>query len=163
MAAFDVPYWHNHLKQYYVCIINVTVWAKPAIFTYELKFILLPQLIATLNNYACSPPPLANVNWSASPECFSSHVNPWLVKWHQWRAPIWQWAHDITPTVSTCLSWNIGPLWVHVDVIATINFTIVSSSFLFSLCHHPPAPTPLAHPFIYTDPILLNYIKIVKN
>ena len=39
-------------------------------FIHELKFILLPQLIATLNNYACSMPPLANVNWSAFPECF---------------------------------------------------------------------------------------------
>ena len=35
---------------------------KPTMFTYKLKFILLPQLIATLNNYACSLPPLANVN-----------------------------------------------------------------------------------------------------
>ena len=39
-------------------------------FAYKLKFILLPQLIATLNNYACSLPPLANVNWSASPVYF---------------------------------------------------------------------------------------------
>ena len=36
----------------------------------KLKFILLPQLIATLNNYACALPPLANVDWSAFPECF---------------------------------------------------------------------------------------------
>ena len=27
---------------------------KPAMFAYKLKFILLPQLIATLNDYACS-------------------------------------------------------------------------------------------------------------
>ena len=33
-------------------------------FALKLKFILLPQLIATLNNYACSLPPLANVDWS---------------------------------------------------------------------------------------------------
>ena len=39
-------------------------------FTLKLKFILLPQLIATLNNYAGSLPPLANVDWSAFPECF---------------------------------------------------------------------------------------------
>ena len=35
---------------------------KPAMFAFKLKFILLPQLIATLNNYACSLPLLANVN-----------------------------------------------------------------------------------------------------
>ena len=30
----------------------------------------MPQIIATLNNYACSLSPLANVNQSAFPECF---------------------------------------------------------------------------------------------
>ena len=39
-------------------------------FAHKLKFILLPQLIATLNNYACSLPPLAKVDWSAFPEWF---------------------------------------------------------------------------------------------
>ena len=34
-------------------------------FAYKLKFILLPQFIVTLNNYACSLPSLANVDWSA--------------------------------------------------------------------------------------------------
>ena len=43
---------------------------KPAMFALKLKFILLPQLIATLNNYACALPPLANVDWSAFPGCF---------------------------------------------------------------------------------------------
>ena len=33
---------------------------KPDMFAHKLKFILLPQLIATLNNYACALPPLAN-------------------------------------------------------------------------------------------------------
>ena len=43
---------------------------KPDMFAHKLKLILLSQLIATLNNYiyACSLPPLANVNWSAFPE-----------------------------------------------------------------------------------------------
>ena len=43
---------------------------KPDMFILKLKFILLPQLIATLNDYACSLPPLANVDWSAFLECF---------------------------------------------------------------------------------------------
>ena len=30
----------------------------------------LSQLIATLNNYACSLPPMANVDWFTSAECF---------------------------------------------------------------------------------------------
>ena len=41
---------------------------KPDMFAHKLKFILLPQLIATLNNYACSLPPLANPDWSACAE-----------------------------------------------------------------------------------------------
>ena len=55
-------------------IIFATVWAKTDMFTYKLKFILLPQCIAMLNNYASSLPPLANVNRSASPECFFSTI-----------------------------------------------------------------------------------------
>ena len=43
---------------------------KPDMFALKLKFILLPQLIATLNNYACLLPPLANVDWFALPEYF---------------------------------------------------------------------------------------------
>ena len=48
----------------------VTVWANPAMFAYKLKFILLPQPIATLDNYVYSLFPLANVDSSAFPECF---------------------------------------------------------------------------------------------
>ena len=39
-------------------------------FAHKLKFILLPELIATLNEYAWLLPPLANVNWFVFPECF---------------------------------------------------------------------------------------------
>ena len=38
---------------------------KPAMFVHELNLFYFPSLIATLNNYACSLPPLANVNCSA--------------------------------------------------------------------------------------------------
>ena len=46
-------------------------------FAHKLKLILLPKLIAALNNYACSMPPLANVSLSAFPECFLllDHMN----------------------------------------------------------------------------------------
>ena len=55
------------INSYYV---NVTVWAKNSHIRIQIEFILLCQLIATLNNYTCSLPLLANVNWFASPECF---------------------------------------------------------------------------------------------
>ena len=38
---------HMHAHTY------VTVWQKPNIYTYKLKYILLLQLIATPNNYVC--------------------------------------------------------------------------------------------------------------
>ena len=53
-----------------VSICDCQAEQKPDMFALKLKFILLPQLIATLNNYACLLPPLANVDWSAFPECF---------------------------------------------------------------------------------------------
>ena len=44
---------------------------QPSHVCTQVKFILLsPQLIATLNNYSCSLPPLANVNYFAFPEFF---------------------------------------------------------------------------------------------
>ena len=60
---------------------HIKMWLseqKFDMFAYKLKFNLLPQLIATLNNYACSPPRLANVNWSAFPEGFCW---PWIYNW----------------------------------------------------------------------------------
>ena len=49
--------------------------------------------------------------------------------------------------------------------VATLNSTICVFFLLcFSFCHHPPHPrTPPALPLIYTCPILMNSIKIVKN
>ena len=43
---------------------------KPAIFAQQTEINFIAQLITTLNKYACSSPPLTNVNWSALPECF---------------------------------------------------------------------------------------------
>ena len=40
--------------------------------THKLIFVLLPQVIATLNNYTCSLPPLANVHWRV---LFVNHVD----------------------------------------------------------------------------------------
>ena len=49
-------------------------------FAHKLKFILLPQLIATLNNYTRSLLQLANVDWSAFPGCFlvTMYIHNWL-------------------------------------------------------------------------------------
>ena len=50
----------------------------------------------------------------------------------------------MAPTVMQCtsvqtLQWNIGPLWVHVHVIATLNPIICVILLLcLSFCHHPP-------------------------
>ena len=73
-----------------------------------------------LYNYACSLPLLANVNWSAFPECLlPNHVNSHLVKWHQWRAPIWQWGPDVAPTVNASLSRPYGGILAHCGYMYT--------------------------------------------
>ena len=49
----------------------VTVWAKNRhVCTQTEIHFIAPDYIATLNNYTCSLPPLAKVDWSAFPECF---------------------------------------------------------------------------------------------
>ena len=61
-----------HFNLILLSICDYMAQQKPAMFTHRLKFILLvqPIYVATLNNYAWSLPPLANVNWSSLPECF---------------------------------------------------------------------------------------------
>ena len=75
-------------------------------FAHKLKYNLLPQLLATLSNYAYSLPPVANVDWFTFPECFllTMYINLQLMKWHQRRPPIWLWGPDKAPTVSARLS-----------------------------------------------------------
>ena len=163
---------------------------KPVMLACKLNFILLSQLIATLNNYMhvhCLHWLMSN--WSASPihsifsipivyylcfskVLFSDHVNPWwLVKWHQWMAPIWQRGPDIVPTVSTRLSRPCsgilalsGCMYIQfVHIIATLNSNIVHmSSYFFILAFattHPTLMTLLPMPLYTLAPILMNSIK----
>ena len=151
---------------------------KPAMFAYKLNFIciLLPQLIAILNNYMH----VHCLHWIMSTGLllqsvfFSDHVNPWWpVKWHQWRATIWQWGLDIAPTVKTRLSRPCsrilalsGCMYIQfVHIIATLNSTIVILLLCINLFHHPPHLTPLLPMSLYTlTPILMNSMKkIVKK
>ena len=48
---------------------NVIVWHKAAMLAHILKFILLFQLLGTLNNYASLLLPWPTVNYSAFLEC----------------------------------------------------------------------------------------------
>ena len=96
---------------------------------------------------------------------FSNHVNPRLVKWCQWRAPILQWGPDIASTVSTHLSRPCSGKLTLYGCMWTIDklYHCVILLLCFSLCHHPTHPrTPPTHPLIYTDPILMNSMKNKK-
>ena len=118
-------------------------------FALKVKFILLPQLTATLNNCACSLPPLIMWTGLLSLNAFCQPcINPRLVKWRQRRAPSWLWGPDMAPTVSARLSRPCSgilalALWVHVHVIATL-----LSSLIIKLLPpltpppHPPPPPP---------------------
>ena len=73
-------------------------------FTYKLKFILLSQLIATeitMHVHCIHCLKSAGLFFHCA---FADHVNAQLVKWHQWRAQIWQWGPKMAPTVSARLS-----------------------------------------------------------
>ena len=105
-------------------------------FAHKLKFILLPQLIATLNNYACSLPPLANVDWSAFPECFcrpcKSTTGEMVPKEGSKLAVMWGPA--MAPTVSARLSRPCSGILalcgcMYTSYIATLNYNIVQSSY----------------------------------
>ena len=151
---------------------------KPAMFVYKLKFILLSQLIATLNNYARSLPSLPIVNWSASPECFFRPCKSMTGEMVPMESSIWQWGGDITPfgsgelilfplSAHICpgLVVEYWPLWVHMDIIATLNSTNVSSCFfVLAFYHHPPTPpptppTPPPHPS-YPPPYIIYWPNI---
>ena len=53
-----------HIQGLHMCIHMWLYEQKAYMFADKLKFILLPQII---DNYACSLPPLANVEWTAFP------------------------------------------------------------------------------------------------
>ena len=136
-------------------------------FAHKLKFILLPQLMATLNNYACSLPPLVNVDWSAFPKCF---VNPRLVKWRQRMAPSWLWRPDMAPTVGAHLSIGlVVEYWSFVDACTRHSYSkLYYLCLLSSLIKLLPPPTPPLHPShpfpnIHWPNINEFHQKIVKN
>ena len=64
----------NHTKSIKLIleVVKCVTEQKPKIFAYKLKYILFPQLIAALNNYPCSLPPLANVNCDITGLLFQS-------------------------------------------------------------------------------------------
>ena len=102
---------------------------KPDMFVHKLKFILLPQLVATLNSYACSLPPLANVDWSTFPECFCQPCKSTTGEIVQKEGSNWLWGPDMAPTVSARLSRPCSGILVFVDAC-----TCHSYSKLYYLC-----------------------------
>ena len=141
----------------WTCIYTWLSQQKHDMFTHKLKFIVLCQLIATLNNTTLQDYCL---HWLMSTNllfqsAFVDHVNSWLMKWCQQQAPIWHRGLDMVPlSVHVCLGLVVEywPLRVHVHVRATLNSTICVILLLcLSCCHHLPllpshAPTPTPLP-----------------
>ena len=130
-------------------------------FAYKLKFILLSQIIAALNNCTCSLPPLANVKWSAS---LSNHVNPRMVKWRQWRASIFGSGDLISlPLLAhVCLS-LVVEYWPFLGACGCDSHSKLYQCVILLLCFslyttHPPScpfhPRPYRH-----WPKINNYMK----
>ena len=96
---------------------------------------------------------------------FSDHVNWWLVKWCQWRAPIWQWGPYIALTVRTVYLGLIVEYWPFVGAyVCHSHFKLYHCDILllsFSLCLHPShLCAPPVYSLIYANPILMNSMKI---
>ena len=67
--------------------------------------------------------------------------------------------------ICLALQWNIGPLWVHVDVnvIATLNSTIVSSCLAFATTLPTSAPLPPNPLYTLAQHYDKNRQKLVKT
>ena len=128
------------------------------ICTQKLKFIIYPQFMATLNNYACSLPPLADVHWSAFRPCESMTGEMVPKESSKLAAVTWYGSHCLSRPCSGIL---VLCGYIHVHIIATLDFIIC---VIFLLClsffHHPPYPCASpANSFIYAGPVLMNFIK----
>ena len=135
---------------------------KPVIFAYKIHFI--SQLIATLNNYTCSLPSLANVNWSTFHNPFADHVNTQLVKWNQWMVLIWQWGPGMASTVGPHLSRPCSKILALCGTCTCHShskfYYLCHLTSLFTLCHHLPYTMPLPLTPLYT---LAQYLWISWN
>ena len=109
----------------------------------EIHFI--PQLTATLHNYACSLPPLANVNWSPFPECFfpTMQIHYW---WKGINGEVQFGSGDLillSLSAHTCLG-LVMEYWPFVGACERYaHFRLYHCVILllcFSHCHHPPHP-----------------------
>ena len=125
--------------------------------------------MAMLNNFACSLPPLANVNWSAFPECFFRPCESTTGEMAPIEASDLAVGPDMTSTVSAHLSRPCSGILAFVGACTCHSYTklyyLCLLSFLFK---HLPLPTPhphtSCHPLIYAGPILMNSMKKrVKN
>ena len=88
----------------YIAVVYVTVCATTDMFACKLKFILLPQLIAIQNNYACSLLSLANVNWSAFQSAFCRPCKSMTGEMAPKEGSNLAVRPDLAPTVSAHLS-----------------------------------------------------------
>ena len=143
----------NHLSfQNYENLNQITIhkWLseqKPDMFAHKLKFILLPQLILTLNNYACLLSPLANVDWSAVPECFllTMYIHNW---WNGDKGEIQLGRGDLiwlSLSVHVCLglAMKYWPFLVTCTCHSYSKFYYLchlASLLKHSVCQHPPHP-----------------------
>ena len=144
---------------------------KPDMFTYKLKFILLPQLIATLNNYSCSLPPLVIVNWSAFPKCskLTMYIHDWwngANGWLQFGSGDLKW---LPLSVNICLG-IVVEYWPFVGTCGPHSPSYYNSTvcllllLCFSLCYHLHQYLCPSHPSLtHADPILMNSMKNCQN
>ena len=89
-------------------MVTVLVESKHVRTQTEIRFIA-----PTLNNYACSLPPLGSVSWSAFPECFCQPYNFTTGEMVPMKGSKLAMGPDIAPNVSTCQFRSFSGIPVH--------------------------------------------------
>ena len=99
-------------------------------FTHKPKFILLSQLIATLNNSACLLPPLANVIQSAFPECFFQPCKFMTCEMVPTEGSNWHQQLILFPlSVHVCLRLVVGQMWTSYPLYKLLSFCFFVLAF----------------------------------
>ena len=134
MALCDViwtPYdWLNKFYCFYMWLSE----QKPAMLAYKLKLILFPQVIAIINNYACS---LANVNWSASPEWWSVMISDDQLIFS--TVMIYDGWHQVVLRLVASTSVNICGLlknWCIMNVVGALLVLVTHAATQVVYCHY---------------------------
>ena len=121
----------------------MTIWIKTSHVCIQTEISFIAHLIATINNYAYSLLPLANIDWSASPECFflTMLIHNW---WNGQNKGLQLGRGDLIllPLLAHVCPGLVVEYWLFVGACGCHSHSKLYQSVIlllcFSLCHHLP-------------------------